>query len=154
MAMRELSAAECRALLVEQRIGRLVYTDNALPTALPVNYALDGDGIVFRTAATGRLASAVTGSVVAFEVDAIDEASASGWSVLIVGFAHRIVAPDELMAAQRLGIVAWGASDASTAFLRIPLSRVTGRWVQGIEPDSGGRDHDRRVSREPTLEGQ
>jgi nitroimidazol reductase NimA-like FMN-containing flavoprotein (pyridoxamine 5'-phosphate oxidase superfamily) len=130
MTLDELTPAQCRSRLAEQRIGRLVYTDSALPCALPVNYALDADSIVFRTDSRGRIAATVPGAVVAFEVDCVDEDNARGWSVLIVGVAQPITAAAELEAAGRLDIDAWGASEGASLFLRIPLLRVTGRAVE------------------------
>ncbi len=44
-----LTEAECMCLLAGESIGRVVYTDGALPTAFPVNYRLLNRSIVFRT---------------------------------------------------------------------------------------------------------
>ena len=80
-----LSETECRRLLRSTPVGRIVYTRDALPTAVPVNFALDGDDVIFRTAPGSKLDAATAGAVVAFEIDQIDVVTRSGWSLLIVG---------------------------------------------------------------------
>jgi hypothetical protein len=80
-----LDDAECFRLLAAESVGRVVYTDGALPAITPVNYVLDGRRVVFRTTAGSRLARGVVGAVVAFEVDAVDPRHCAGWSVVITG---------------------------------------------------------------------
>ena len=142
MSARELSPRECRSLLQSKKVGRVVYTDNALPSALPVNYMLDGDAIIFRTEQTGRLASTVAaeGSVLAFQVDSIEEEAESGWSVLVVGLARQVSDPEEALGLQRLGLSAWGLNGTGV-YVRIPLARVTGRAVVATRQHSSPRDY-------------
>ncbi len=46
-----LGRAECVALLRSAPVGRVVYTDQALPAIQPVTFVLDGDeAVVVRTA--------------------------------------------------------------------------------------------------------
>jgi uncharacterized protein len=96
MELRELDRGECLQLLARATIGRVVFTDLAMPAAAPVNYALDDEEIIFRTAAGDRLAAAIHHAVVAFEVDEIDARTHTGWSVLGIGEAYEIVDPDRL----------------------------------------------------------
>ena len=100
MAMRgelvELSRQECLALLTAVPVGRVIFTDRAMPAAQPVNYLLDGEEIIFRTANGSKLAAAVRHAVVGFQVDEIDTRSRTGWSVLGVGEASEVVHPDRL----------------------------------------------------------
>ena len=51
-----LSRTECLRLLASAKVGRVVYTDGALPAVTPVNFALDGTVVVFPTATGSRLA--------------------------------------------------------------------------------------------------
>ena len=80
----ELSWDECMALLAEESVGRLVYVDELGPAAVPVNYALAGHDIVFRSE-DGSKIRGLQDHDVAFEVDRIDHAAHSGWSVLVRG---------------------------------------------------------------------
>jgi nitroimidazol reductase NimA-like FMN-containing flavoprotein (pyridoxamine 5'-phosphate oxidase superfamily) len=87
MAQRELetlSREECLALLATRQVGRLVYTDPDGPAAVPVNYALAGEDVVFRVAG-GAKQAAMELPIIAFEVDAVDDDVHTGWSVLIRG---------------------------------------------------------------------
>lgn len=128
---RSLSLAECRVRLCAKRVGRVVFTDRALPSALPVNYLVTDDGIVFRTDPDGLLARLVgspDGAVLGFEVDEVDESFEAGWSVLVVGLAVRV--PESgVRALDGADLRAWGAENATT-FVRIPFDRVSGRAVE------------------------
>ena len=62
----------------------------------PVAYLLDGEEAVFCTAGGGKLAAATLNHVVAFEVDEIDVANRTGWSVLGVGEAYEVTDPPRL----------------------------------------------------------
>ncbi len=44
-----LERHECLRLLASQPVGRVAVVVDAWPMIFPVNYALDGDSIVFRT---------------------------------------------------------------------------------------------------------
>ncbi len=130
MSARVLSLMECRLLLRSKRVGRVVFTDHALPSALPVNYLLTDDGVVFRTDPTGLLASMLDGqigAVLGFQVDDVDENLESGWSVLLVGLAARLP-EDEARRSDLAALRSWGAQESST-LIRIPMDRLTGRAV-------------------------
>jgi hypothetical protein len=132
----ELDRSECLRLLAGAVIGRVVNTENALPVAHPVTFALTGEEIVFRTAADGRLAAAATGAVVAFQVDDIDAERCTGWSVLGIGQAYQLT--DVLCGTPLTDQDARANGGATTACLiRIPLSRLTGRRF-GATPRKDG----------------
>ncbi|WP_308211793.1 pyridoxamine 5'-phosphate oxidase family protein [Actinoallomurus soli] len=67
-----LGRQECLALLGAVPIGRIVFTDRALPAVWPVNFALSGGDVVIRTMAGSKPAAAARGAVVAFEADEFD----------------------------------------------------------------------------------
>lgn len=121
-----LDAEECRRRLGDRGVGRVAVSMGALPAILPVNYAvMDGD-VVFRTGPGSKLDAAVSGAVVAFEVDRIEIVPHGGWSVLVVGVARPISDPDDLARAERLPLVPWADSQRDT-FVRIESARITGR---------------------------
>lgn len=123
--MRELSEVECLDLLRTEPIGRLVFTEKALPAIRPVNYVLDGRDVIIR--ATGdSWASRVAGAVVAFEVDRIDGASHTGWSVVLLGTATIITDVDTLVRVSDFHSRPW-APGHRDRFLRIRAGRLTGR---------------------------
>ena len=87
--LEELSWDECFMLLREQAVGRLVYQDKLGLAAVPVNYAVAGNTIVFRSEA-GSKVRGLHEQDIAFQVDHIDSVSHSGWSVLIRGAAEEV----------------------------------------------------------------
>ncbi|MBI4939958.1 MAG: pyridoxamine 5'-phosphate oxidase family protein [Actinobacteria bacterium] len=82
MTARLLSAAECRRLLAEAVVGRVAFTDRALPAIAAVPCRLTPTGDLLLTVPGGsRLAGAMHDAVVAFQVDDL----AQGWTVTVVG---------------------------------------------------------------------
>jgi nitroimidazol reductase NimA-like FMN-containing flavoprotein (pyridoxamine 5'-phosphate oxidase superfamily) len=141
--IRELSKAECLRLLEEVDVGRIVFTSQALPVALPVNFVVDlagSGGIVFRTAEGSKLSAATSGSVVAFEVDSMDRATGSGWSVLVTGLAHEVHDPDYQRRADTRGLRQWGLSERQSHYICIPISMISGRRIL-VSGDHDGRGH-------------
>jgi uncharacterized protein len=124
--MVELDEAECLRLLAENSIGRVVFTDAALPAAQPVTYLLDGEEIVFRAAGGDKLAAAAPGAVVAFQVDRLDTGTRTGWTVLGVGEAYEVLVPERLAElADRLPRP-WAPHRTAHTFA-VPLQRLAGR---------------------------
>ena len=133
-----LTPAEGRALLAPGGVGRIVFYDARGPVALPVNYRMRGDDIVFRTSAISSVRAASYGQRVSFEVDRIDDAMRQGWSVLITGNAHEVRDADELRELQQLGIEPW-AGDERPVYMRIKPRTMSGRRIRvtGQERGSG-----------------
>lgn len=128
--MDELGARECADLLRTSRVGRVILTDRALPVAMPVNYAVDGESIVFRTGSSGALNAAAAGAVVAFEVDDLDPVRRVGWSVLVTGVMRAITGVSDLLRAEQLRLDSWGSAGPDSRFVRIPFAMLTGRRLR------------------------
>lgn len=129
LALEHLPTEECLHLLRShpQRIGRVgIADDGRRPVILPVNYAMDDDVVVFRTAQGTKLAAAVRGAFVAFEVDDVDMAWQEGWSVLVRGQADEATDPDEIARLEGLPLRPW-AGGQREHFVRIRPDTVTGR---------------------------
>ena len=121
-----MSHAECLLAAQSRAVGRVAVTVDALPGVFPINFAfLDGD-VLFRTGTGTKLAAAVRGSVVAFEVDDIDPQTHTGWSVLIVGRAEALTRPDDIERAQAVPLQPW-APGSRGHFVRIRSDLVSGR---------------------------
>src|ERR1700737_253459 len=75
---------ECLELLKTEEVGRIAVVVEGRPEIFPVNYVLDGNGIMFRTDSGTKLVGATQGPV-AFEVDRLDRETRSGWSVIVHG---------------------------------------------------------------------
>ena len=128
---RTLDRQECLRLLAKVPVGRLVYTRQALPAVLPVNFGLDTDSsVLVRTSATSALVRAVDGVVVAFEADDFNADEHSGWSVVVTGRATAVTDPAEHERLSRTGPVSWVVTQ-DWVFLRIEAEMVTGRELVG-----------------------
>ena len=124
----ELSPDDCQHLLRTLEIGRVVFCDTGGPVALPVNYVVDHDDIVFRTAAHSSIIAASYARGVSFEVDSIDAARHKGWSVLATGQVTRIQDPAELCHVEMLGVTPW-AEGPRSCYLRLEVRRISGRRI-------------------------
>lgn len=120
-----LDEAECYRLLAGEDVGRVVYTDGALPAITPVNYALDGRRILFRTVADSRLAHGVIDAVVAFEVDHLDRDCSTGWSVVVTGVGRPYL---PVAGANTPDARPWVGGDRSQ-FISITPGRISGRRI-------------------------
>jgi uncharacterized protein len=119
---------ECMSLLAGGSIGRVILTEQALPTALPVAYVVDSGDVVFRSAPGAKLAAAREGTVIAFEVDAFDEVEQTGWSVVVTGLAGVVADPAAELHAGTLNIPAW-VEPTGSRFIRLTPTLVTGRRI-------------------------
>jgi uncharacterized protein len=125
---RELTKQECFELLADQHLGRVVLVDDRGPLALPVNYLLEDYTVLFRTDEGTKLEVASRGARVGFEVDGFDEATRTGWSVLVRGEAPEVTDPTELARMRRLPLSPW-APGAKTRYVRILPTVLTGRRI-------------------------
>jgi len=121
---------ECLRLLADEVVGRIGFVVAGAPEVLPVNYVLDGEAVVFRTAAGSKLDWATRAPVV-FEVDHFDGATRSGWSVIVHGRADEVTTFDRVELRQRvasLPVDPWAPGEKSHV-VRIVPSVITGRRV-------------------------
>ncbi|MFG2006805.1 pyridoxamine 5'-phosphate oxidase family protein [Spirillospora sp. NPDC048911] len=133
-----LGDAECLALMQTMPIGRVVFTEQALPAVQPVNFVPDGNSVVIRTAPGSKLAAATRGAIVAFETDDYDPETGTGWSVTAIGQARVVRDPAELARLSRLPLQPW-SPEPKDHFIRIPCDRLTGRRIIPVTPGSDGR---------------
>lgn len=122
-----LSEAECFRLLAAAPVGRVVYTDRALPAISVVNHVLHEGEIVFRSLAGGKLDAATRRSVVAFQVDSVDAEHETGWSVVALGEATRVTDRVETELLSTLPLRTWLTPVDTGAFVRIRIQLVSGR---------------------------
>jgi nitroimidazol reductase NimA-like FMN-containing flavoprotein (pyridoxamine 5'-phosphate oxidase superfamily) len=126
-----LDRHECLRLLGDHHLGRIGVTSGALPLIFPVNYRLDGDDVLFRTAAGTKLDVATRGTVVAFEVDEFDPVSHAGWSVAVTGRARRLTHDEAVRREERAPIARWAPGpDGNT--VAVSLEMVSGRRLPSL----------------------
>jgi uncharacterized protein len=96
---RELDEGECRRLLGEATIGRISFTDGALPAIVPVPFALHEGQVLIPAEQSSPMVAAVRGAVVAFGVDSYDAVTETGWSVTVVGPSRILGDPEQFVVA-------------------------------------------------------
>ncbi|MFJ3160837.1 pyridoxamine 5'-phosphate oxidase family protein [Streptomyces kanasensis] len=125
-----LDRVEALRLLGTVTLGRIVFTQHALPAVRPVNHLMDGEDVIVRLHDGATLASLVAppdapGIVVAYEADVIDPDTHVGWSVVVTGYAHRVT-DDADLARFAARLRPWAHHPAMNAALRIRPDLVTG----------------------------
>lgn len=123
-----MTEGEAVALLATMPVGRLVYSDRALPFVVPVSFTVDGVDIVIRTGRRSRLATHAPGNIVAFEVDDIAIASRSGWTVVVTGRVELVDDPAEVARLGALRLQTWVPSETDR-YLRLRPELITGRRI-------------------------
>ena len=125
----DLEPAVCWRLLTGPAVGRVCFTDDDGPMVLPVNYRVaPDDAIVFRTAWDTTLHGLAAGAAVAFEVDATNDPTQTGWSVVVRGTLTEIDAPADDDPLATLDVHPW-APGVRDRWMRIAASVVTGRAI-------------------------
>jgi hypothetical protein len=127
--LENLTPAQCEEHLAAGGIGRIVYSTDSGPVALPVNFIFAGGAVIFRT--SDAMAGAIDGTAdgtVAFEVDHIDEEMSEGWSVLVRGRVRLIEDPVERHAIGQLDLEPW-AGGARLNLIGITPVELTGRVI-------------------------
>lgn len=128
--LQALTAAECYDLLAPGGVGRVAFTAGDGPVVVPVNYAMAGQTVIFRTAPDTLLAGYLD-CPAGFEVDRLDEALSQGWSVLVTGRAVRVRSEAEVRRLEQYtGIKPW-AGGARDVYVRITPRKITGRRIRG-----------------------
>ncbi|MFJ1751374.1 pyridoxamine 5'-phosphate oxidase family protein [Kitasatospora sp. NPDC088134] len=125
--METLSEAECLRLLGTVPLGRVVYTEHALPAVLPVAFRVSADGrLVLALRAGSRVARALDGTVAAFQVDDFDRAGRCGWSVLVHGRAEVVRGAGERAGYETGGLRPW-LPEPGPEYVAIAPELVSGR---------------------------
>src|ERR1700674_5652403 len=125
--LEEIPEAECLEILGRHSIGRIAIVVDGQPEIFPVNYAMSGRIIAFRTAAGSKLSHAPT-SKVSFEIDEYDPSGGVGWSVMVQGVAvDATEAFDDVLWAARGAVPRPLAPGAKPHRIAIEPSKITGR---------------------------
>lgn len=119
----------CLALLSSVVIGRVVWSPYGKDLkVVPVNFVLDGDGIVFRTAHGGKLDAIQHGVSLVFETDDVEAALRVGWSVVLSGRAEVVTDREQVGRLERLVGAPWAAM-IEPVFVRVSVQEISGRRI-------------------------
>src|SRR4051794_27297307 len=142
-----LLSREAWSLLRSQYVGRLAFTDRALPTIRPLNYTVVGNHLLLRVGAD--LARRLDGQVVAFEVDDIDAEQHCGSSVVVTGTTRRLTAAAEVFRAASLP-ASWAGVDHQNA-VYLTVGELQGRRIVPGRQHWAGQQIVRVAGRAPSV---
>ena len=125
-----LHLGDCFGLLGSVPLGRIGFLAGGEVVILPVNFLVDGQDVVFRTAAGSKLSAVEVGHYVGFEADSYDAETGTGWSVVVNGLAEIVESDEETARLDGMGLSSWGgASSGSGLWVRIRPTSITGRRI-------------------------
>ena len=131
-----LTEEQCWARLRTQELGRLVTHVGDVLDIFPVNYIVDDETLLFRTAQGSKLFELTVNDEVLFEVD--DHTDTDAWSVIVRGRAHPLDDSAEVERADGLGLRPWIPTLKYT-YVRIEPTSLSGRaFERSPEPDRYG----------------
>ncbi len=125
-----MSPADCWDLLRRVELGRLAYHHGAGIQIAPINYAVAGQHIVFRTAQGSKLAGILSNGDVAFEIDEVTDEAAM--TVVCRGHAVELTGEQALMVDQ-LRLRPWVKSVKSHV-IAIRVDEISGRFFELAKP--------------------
>ena len=127
--LRVLTLDECVRYLRMSLVGRIAFLHEGEPVIFPVNFAVDGLDVVFRSTWGSKLEHAQHSGTVAFEVDGTDDEQRLGWSVLVTGVADVVYDEQESDRLDGLALRGWASTTEPTFWVRIRAEQVTGRAI-------------------------
>lgn len=130
-ATRFLEADECWELLRSKEFGRLAFHLADEVQITPINYAVDHDTLLFRTAEGSKLLGIVMNADVAFEIDEYDDRCAR--SVVVKGRA-RLLDEHEAHRSENIPLRPWVDPDQKYNVVEIAPTQVTGRQFDLTRP--------------------
>ena len=134
----ELTSEECWEMLRAEEFGRLAYRLLEEVHITPINYAVEGGSLLFRTAEGNKLLAVVMGSDVALEIDRYGEDWAR--SVVVRGPA-RLLPEDEAHRAENVPLRPWTPT-LKYNVVEIEPKVVSGRAFELSRPWLHLRPHD------------
>jgi uncharacterized protein len=130
-SMGVLDGAECRRLLSTASIGRIAFTDGAMPAIQPASFAVRGDDVLIPTGLGSKMAAGSRGAVLAFEVDDYDLIVRTGWNVTVIGPSRLISDRDQVTALDALGVMPW-APTTTHCYIALHMALVRGRRISSL----------------------
>lgn len=119
----EMTHDECWEMLERTEFGRLAFHLGPEVHLVPVNYAVDGRSLLFRTAPGSKLVGVAMNSDVVFEIDEYDDTTAR--SVIVRGVARRLD-EDQVHRADQVPLRPW-VPTLKYEVVEIRPDEVTGR---------------------------
>jgi uncharacterized protein len=131
--LEELERGECIRLLAGTTFGRLAVSPSdwrTPPVIRPVTYVFDrsSQSIVFRSARGSKFTALLLSGQAAFEIDGIEPATETGWSVIVQGPTEEIENVAEIDRLEQLGLHPWAPGE-KPHWIRVRANVVSGRRI-------------------------
>jgi nitroimidazol reductase NimA-like FMN-containing flavoprotein (pyridoxamine 5'-phosphate oxidase superfamily) len=123
----ELAYDECLDLLRSRSTGRVAVGAPDGPHIVPVNYAVHEGMLFIRTTPYSVLGTYGRNTMVAFEVDQVDDAEQIGWSVVARGRCNAVMDPSEIRRITHEASPRPWAAGHRTLLLGLEWRELTGR---------------------------
>jgi nitroimidazol reductase NimA-like FMN-containing flavoprotein (pyridoxamine 5'-phosphate oxidase superfamily) len=120
---------DCLRLMSTVSVGRVAFVSDGEAEVLPVNYTLDGTTVAFRTLQGSKLGAAMHQDAVTFEVDEFDNATSTGWSVVVKGQADFVEDEAVIGRLEAKGLRPYVTSVPRPYWVAIRAHTITGRQV-------------------------
>jgi uncharacterized protein len=129
----QFTSEENWSRLRKSELGRLAVAAAGQVDIFPINYYVDRDTILFRTAEGTKLLELTINGRVAFEIDGHTDIDA--WSIVVKGDANAVTSQSEILAADKLPLSPWVPTLKYT-YVRITPAEITSRhFVRTPEPE-------------------
>lgn len=130
-----LHLGDCFLLLGSVPLGRIGFVAGGEVVILPVNFVVDGQDVVFRTAPGSKLSAVEVGHYLGFEADSYDAATGTGWSVVVNGLAEIVESDEEAARLDGLGLSSWVRAVPERVWVRIRPTSISGRRIPASAGD-------------------
>ncbi|MFK8025643.1 MAG: pyridoxamine 5'-phosphate oxidase family protein [Ilumatobacter sp.] len=121
-----LTVPECWELLRVSPVGRIALPGDDEIEVFPVNFAVDGGTIVFRTAVGTKRTLIGDGVSCTFEVDHVAARAQLVWSIVLKGTATPLLRHDDLLDSLDLEVATWQVGHKPT-YVRLTPHSISGR---------------------------
>jgi nitroimidazol reductase NimA-like FMN-containing flavoprotein (pyridoxamine 5'-phosphate oxidase superfamily) len=125
----ELRYRECLDLLSGTPVGRCAFCTPQGPVIVPVNHVVLDDALIIRTSPYSQLGLLGRSGRLAYEVDAFDPTTRSGWSVVATGPCERVDDRGDAAFLHAFHDPDPWAQGVRTLYLRLGWDQLTGRRI-------------------------
>ena len=132
--MDDLVEEVCWHLLAGSRLGRMGFVLDGDPWVLPFNYTMHERSLVFRTTTGSMLHTLGDGAPVAVEIDNVDGAARTGWSVIARGHAWELSDPQQIASFAEGAVDPWAPGPKERWMYVVPHA-ISGRAISRRRPE-------------------
>lgn len=129
-AFERLDAEECWKLVGSEGVGRIGFLSETKMHIVPTRYDAHRGTVYFRAGTFGELARRVHGQAVSLQVDHLDRATFSGWSVVMSGRAHRVEDAATVAARWSVGRPSPWLSSPDSQWIALRVDDIGGEQVR------------------------